>query len=142
MMAASGDAVRENGTTVLRLQLERNNEAPALARAAVVGFCQDRELSPSTIATLTLLTSEVVTNAVIHPEVAPPGHIGLHVRISHGTVRIEVSDAGSGFVPRPRDPDRLEGGYGLYLLDKAANRWGVQNDPNTTVWFELPTRPA
>jgi anti-sigma regulatory factor (Ser/Thr protein kinase) len=138
----SNDAVRENDCPVLRLQFEGNDEAPSLARAAMLGFCEDRELSPSTIATLTLLISEIVTNAVIHPDVEPPGLIGLCIRINRERIRIEVSDEGTGFTPQPRDPDRLDGGYGLYLVDKAASRWGVERTPSTTVWFELATTPA
>jgi anti-sigma regulatory factor (Ser/Thr protein kinase) len=138
-MSLSNDAVRENGCPALRLEFERNDEAPSLARAAVLGFCEDRDLSPSTIATLTLLISEVVTNAVIHPDADPPGVIALYVRIRDGRLRIEVSDDGSGFTPKARDPDRLDGGYGLYLVEKEAARWGVEQAPNTTVWFELKT---
>jgi anti-sigma regulatory factor (Ser/Thr protein kinase) len=139
--SAPKDAVRENDFPVLSLQFERNDEAPARARAAVLGFCEDR-LSPGMIATLVLLTSEIVTNAVIHPDLDPPGLIKLYARINDGTIRIEVSDEGSGFTPRPRDPDRLEGSYGLYLVDKQAARWGVEQAPNTTVWFELTMNAA
>jgi anti-sigma regulatory factor (Ser/Thr protein kinase) len=89
------------------------------------------------MATLTLLISEVVTNAVIHPDIDPPGPIGLSARIEQDTIRVEVTDEGPGFNPQPRDPDRLQGGYGLYLVDKEALRWGVERTPKTTVWFEL-----
>jgi anti-sigma regulatory factor (Ser/Thr protein kinase) len=138
-MPLSNDLVCGNGCPVLRLKFERNDEAPSLARAAVLGFCEDLDLSPSTVATLTLLVSEVVTNAVIHPDVDPPGPIALCARIGRGRIRIEVSDNGSGFTPKARDPDRLEGGYGLYLVEKEATCWGVEQAPTTTVWFELKT---
>jgi anti-sigma regulatory factor (Ser/Thr protein kinase) len=136
------DPAREADRPVLRLQLERNVEAASLARAAVLGFCEGRELSPGTIATLMLLTSEIVTNAVIHPDVDPPGLIGLYVRLNRDTVRIEVSDTGSGFTPQPRDPSRLQGGYGLYLVEKESKRWGVDQTPHTSVWFEVAREPA
>jgi anti-sigma regulatory factor (Ser/Thr protein kinase) len=139
MMSISKDAVREDDVPVLELQLERTSEAPSLARAAVAGFSDDRGLSPSTISTLVLLVSEIVTNAVIHPDADLPGMISLCARLDHGTVRIEVSDPGSGFTPSPRDPDHLAGGYGLYLLDKQSARWGVEPTPRTRVWFELDT---
>jgi len=136
-MPVSEDALR--GNDHLRLDLERNDEAPSLARAAILGFCEDRELSPSTLATLVLLTSEIVTNAVIHPDVEPPGLIRVYAQINHETIRIEVSDSGNGFVPHPRHHERLDGGYGLYLVEKEATRWGVEQAPQTTVWFELET---
>jgi anti-sigma regulatory factor (Ser/Thr protein kinase) len=51
---------------------------------------------------------------------------------------VSVTDAGDGFTPGRRDPERVEGGYGLFLLEKAASRWGVEASSPTTVWFELP----
>ena len=50
----------------------------------------------------------------------------------------EVIDQGDGernkveMVPEPS----LEGGWGLYLLDRVARRWGV-HEGSTHVWFEL-----
>ena len=35
-------------------------------------------------------------------------------------------------VPEPS----LEGGWGLYLLDRVARRWGV-HEGSTHVWFEI-----
>jgi anti-sigma regulatory factor (Ser/Thr protein kinase) len=137
MMHAPKDAVREDDRPVLDLELERNTEAPSLARAAISGFCQDRDLSPSTLATIMLLVSEVVTNAVIHPPVEPPGTIGIHAARGEGVIRIEVTDPGSGFTPKHRDPDLAGGGYGLYLLEKESARWGVKPAPRTVVWFEV-----
>ena len=129
--------VCENDRSVLELEFERNLEAPALARASIVGFCGDQDFSPSTMATLMLLVSEVVTNAVIHPDVESPGIVSLYARLDEERVRIEVSDPGRGFTPEPRDQSRQEGGYGLYLLDKEAASWGVEPEPQTTVWFEV-----
>ena len=137
MMSTSADAGREDQRPALQLELERNPEAPALARAAVVACCENRELSASTMETLRLLVSETVTNAVSHPDVDPPGVIGLSVNINKATVRVEVSDQGRGFTPQPRDPTQLGGNYGLFLVEKESANWGVEQRPHTTVWFEL-----
>jgi anti-sigma regulatory factor (Ser/Thr protein kinase) len=127
---------------VLKLALEQNREAPSLARAAITGFSEERNVSPTTLATLTLLVSEVVTNAVIHPDLEQPGEIQLCARISQDTIRVEVTDQGSGFTPRPRDATRSDRGYGLYLVEKQAQRWGVDRTDGTTVWFELALQAA
>jgi anti-sigma regulatory factor (Ser/Thr protein kinase) len=137
MTSASTDAGREDQRPALQLELERNPGAPALARAAVVACCQNRGLSPATMATLRLLVSETVTNAVTHPDVDPPGVIGLSVHIDEATVRVEISDQGRGFTPQPRDPTQLGGNYGLFLVEKESANWGVEQRPHTTVWFEL-----
>jgi hypothetical protein len=52
-------------------------------------------------------------------------------------VRVEVIDSGSGFAPEPRDPARATGGFGLFLVDTQAARWGVDREGGTRVWFEL-----
>ena len=54
------------------------------------------------------------------------------------TVRIEVCDHGEGFTPAPRNGALDEpGGFGLYLVGQLADRWGVETDEGTTVWFVL-----
>ena len=132
----------ERDPSILELELERNVDAPSLARAAIVGFCQDSESSPSTIATVMLLVSETVTNAVVHPDVTPPGKIELYARLDKEQIRVEVSDEGSGFTPKARNPGQLGGGFGLYLLEKEAARWGIESAPQTKVWFEVAIATA
>ncbi len=124
---------------MLRLELERNPEAPSLARAAIAGFFEERDVGVDALATLTLLVSELVSNAVIHSDAPPSSAIVLRARpLDDGSVRVEVTDQGSGFTPVPRDPERHRGGYGLYLVEKQATRWGVDKEDGVRVWFELP----
>ena len=54
-------------------------------------------------------------------------------------VRVEVIDRGGGFTPRPRDADR-DDGYGLFLVQTEAERWGVERADGTCVWFEMQLR--
>jgi anti-sigma regulatory factor (Ser/Thr protein kinase) len=122
---------------VLRVALGQDRGAPAAARAALGGFSEGRDVGPSTLATLQLLVSELVTNAVVHPDPSPPNNIRLYARIAQGLIRVEVTNSGSGFIPEPRDPARIAGGYGLFLLEKASTRWGFEVRHDTTVWFEL-----
>jgi anti-sigma regulatory factor (Ser/Thr protein kinase) len=138
----SSETQNHEGKPVLRLALEQNREAPSLARAAITGFSEDSNMGPATLATLTLLVSEVVTNAVIHPTLEQPGDIQLCARIVEGMIRVEVTDQGSGFTPTPRDATRTDRGYGIYLVEKQATRWGVDRDAGTTVWFELAIQAA
>lgn len=137
MMAASTRFGPEEPAKGLELELDRNPEAPSVARAAIVGFCEDKDVSSHATATLMLLTSEIVTNAVVHPDAEPEATLGFSARMDGDFIRIEVTDQGSGFTPKPRDPDQIGGGYGLYLLEAEANRWGVNTQARTTVWFEV-----
>jgi anti-sigma regulatory factor (Ser/Thr protein kinase) len=136
-MSVSSETQPHDEKSVLELELEQNREAPSLARAAIAGFSENRDLDAATLATLTLLVSEVVTNAVIHPDVEPPGGIRLSARIAKGQIRVEVTDEGSGFTPQPRDPAKSDRGYGLFLLEHQASAWGVERQAGNTVWFEL-----
>ena len=136
-MSVSSETPPHDEQSVLELELEHSREAPSMARAAISGFSENRDLDPATLATLTLLVSEVVTNAVIHPDVEPPCGIRLSARIADNRIRVEVTDEGAGFEPRPRDPTRSDRGYGLYLLEQQAAAWGVEQGSGNTVWFEL-----
>lgn len=127
-------------TPALHLALEPGPGAPAEARAAIAEFSENNGFDTDTLATLMLLVSEIVTNAVVHPEVQPPTEVSVLARVTGPTIRVEIADQGSGFAPEERDPSRVDGGYGLYLLDKAAARWGVECRGGTTVWFELPAQ--
>ena len=141
-MRLSTTASQERDPSTLELELERSVDAPSVARAAIVGFCQDSDSSPSTIATVMLLVSEIVTNAVVHPDVDPPGTVELFAQLGKDIIRVEVSDDGTGFTPKKRNPGQLGGGFGLYLLEKESARWGVESTPRTKVWFEVTVTPA
>ncbi|MFD6326855.1 SpoIIE family protein phosphatase [Streptomyces sp. NPDC058442] len=94
-----------------------------------------------------VLTSELVTNAVVH---AGTSADLLCLRSDDG-VRIEVADRYperevplQGSAATMGSPDR-EGGRGLQLCAALADRWGVEYSPTyKTVWFQLdvPERPA
>lgn len=86
-----------------------------------------------------LLVSELVTNAVRHVPAGEGDEITLVVERSNSHVRVEVCDQGPGFAPAPRvDGQDQASGWGLHILAKLADRWGVENDGGATVWFELP----
>jgi anti-sigma regulatory factor (Ser/Thr protein kinase) len=122
----------------LELALERNVQAPAIARAAISGLCDDLRLDGSIRQTLLLLVSEVVSNAVLHSTGPADAGITVTATVTPHAVQVAVTDPGEGFTPAERDPARMEGGYGLFLLEKAASRWGVDATIPTRVWFEVP----
>lgn len=93
------------------------------------------EFGDGDVDTLRLLVSEVVTNAVRHGGASRP--VELHATWN-SEVRVEVSDSGEGFTPAPRQgPWDEPGGFGLFLVGQLADRWGVETDGGTTVWFVL-----
>jgi len=110
--------------------------APATARKHLGDLCgawldTSRDLA-------ILLTSELVTNAVLHGE--PP--ITLTV-VGQGTgMRVEVADANPS-LPRPRQHVVGDiGGRGMALVADLASDWGSVSVPDDgkVVWFTLPER--
>lgn len=124
-------------TDSLTLSLRRDASAPASARAALSALLGAASLNGSFAQTAVLLVSELVSNAVLHSAAPADAAIELRCALQERRLRVSVTDAGAGFTPRPRDPGLVGAGYGLYLLEKAAHRWGVEGDGRTTVWFEL-----
>jgi anti-sigma regulatory factor (Ser/Thr protein kinase) len=128
--------------SAVRLELNRDAEAPGTARALVDGWCPDLAGGPPRRETLILLVSEVVTNAVLHSRGPADAPIRVTANVREDRIHVAVTDAGEGFTPAvPGDPAAGDGprigGYGLYVLDRAASRWGVEEDEGTRVWFEL-----
>jgi anti-sigma regulatory factor (Ser/Thr protein kinase) len=87
---------------------------------------------------LRLLVSELVTNSVRHAGLAPGEWIEFRVDVSGALVRVEVADRGPGFVTARSVPSMYQdSGWGLYLVEQIADRWGVSNEGGTCVWFEV-----
>ena len=95
------------------------------------------------LATVILLTSELVTNAVIHAQPPEDATIGLRIIRSDNRLRVEVTDSGSGFDPAARRrSDPGIGGLGLLLVARLSDRWGTTRRTSNQrqgfcVWFEL-----
>lgn len=91
-----------------------------------------------TVEAATLLVSELVTNSVRHSGMTPDSPVLLRICMRPSVVRIEVADQGSGFTFQRRStPLDQAGGWGLPLVERLSQRWGIQQGPPTTVWFEL-----
>lgn len=113
-------------------ELPRSHDAPWLARRSLA----DRfgvELEHDQLHRAKLLTSELVTNAVLHGT----GRIFLRADLNEDRVHVEVVDEGEGFEHRVTRChfDELTG-RGLGIVDSESSRWGV-HEGSTHVWFEL-----
>ena len=120
------------------VELPSSTEAPASARRALGRLTG--HVSEGRLRDLALLVSELVTNAVRH---AAGERLRLVVTVDARTLRVEVHDPGNGFEPRAPEPDPSRpSGWGLFLVDELADRWGVDRTPRTLVWFEMDADAA
>ena len=119
---------------LVNLRLAGGPEAASMARRAL-GRLEDG-LDQDTVDIIRLLVSELVTNSVRHAEARA---VDMRVQVSPEQVRLDVTDRGPGFefVEREHDQD-VEGGWGLYLVDRLADRWGISKEGGASrVWVEL-----
>ncbi len=124
-----------------RIELAAVPTSPARARHFVGDAAGVARLPSPVLEVLELLTSELVTNAVVHG--SPP--IELVVSIEERAIRVSVHDT-SAAPPRRRSATAVDiGGRGLALVDALAPRWRAEADrpgPGKTVWFELDRVPV
>ena len=115
------------------LHLEPVVESTPVARHWIAAHLRD--LPAEVTGCAALLTSELVTNAVLHA--ATPMSITLHTLPDR--IRIDVADGNPAF-PSVKDYGKdAATGRGLTLFNTLASNWGVQAvDGGKIVWFELP----
>jgi anti-sigma regulatory factor (Ser/Thr protein kinase) len=120
----------------IEVEFEAGPTAAISARSALQAL--DGRVDDELLADVRLLVSELVTNSVRHSGLQHHDVVRMQVQVSESTLRVEVADRGQGFEPQPRDADRSRpGGWGLYLVDHLADRWGVARDHLNRVWFEM-----
>lgn len=112
--------------------------SPASVRAArrfVTVACANLA-PPELVDDIRLLTSELVTNVIVHAR----SNVALGVRCHDRSVRVEVGDRSpappTSHQAGPEDP----AGRGMTLVETIASGWGVEERVDgKTVWFELGT---
>jgi anti-sigma regulatory factor (Ser/Thr protein kinase) len=133
---------RRDAVLAHKLELTGGPYAPATARARLVDMLAGR-LGEDDFFDVSVLVSELVTNAVRHAHADERETIVVHVAVAPEVLRVEVCDQGPGFEPRAvAGPRRDGGGNGLRLLARMSSSWGVATDDGTCVWFERAVQAA
>jgi anti-sigma regulatory factor (Ser/Thr protein kinase) len=122
----------------VRLYLTANTSAPSEARHAIDEL--EADLGNAVAENVRLLASELVTNSIRHSGAPNDRPIEFALSASPEVVRIEVLDRGTWRTPG-RDPDGTSG-WGLYLVDRLADRWGIEHGEGTRAWFEIDRQPS
>jgi anti-sigma regulatory factor (Ser/Thr protein kinase) len=117
--------------------IDGSHEAGGEARRALVAG--DGKLPAAARADVLLLLTELVTNAVRHGGAGPEQSLRVDVWQWPRRVRVEVVDPGTRFTQLRPGPRRdKSGGWGLFLVDRIADSWGVTRvAAGTCVWFEI-----
>jgi anti-sigma regulatory factor (Ser/Thr protein kinase) len=127
---------------VLEELLAPTPSAPRQARAAIRSRIS-HAVDPGAVECRAHVATELVTNAVGHAGLGDDEPILLRMHAGGGRLRLEVEDHGAGFhlhvggiegACRAGDGD---GGRGLMIVEKVADRWGLESREPTRVWAEL-----
>jgi anti-sigma regulatory factor (Ser/Thr protein kinase) len=130
---------RPNATVLGSLTIEGHPRQVSAARAFVARTLSATGLKVDSDAA-TLLTSEIVTNAIQHTKSGVDGGTVTIVVIGVPSgILVEVIDDGSAGVPLVKGDLYADAGHGLFMVQQLAAQWGYLRDPaGTTVWFHLP----
>lgn len=124
-------------TTDVTLRVGCDPQAPGAARRALIDEAGLDWLDDDVM----LVTSELVTNAVLHSGGSEYDEVYVEMHVSHGTVSVCVTDPGtSGGEAEPTEGEAPYGGFGLKLVDQLAERWGSERAEGgrLRVWAEVP----
>jgi anti-sigma regulatory factor (Ser/Thr protein kinase) len=114
------------------LQLPAEVTSVGAARAAVRSWAAEQGANPLGLEALTLITSELVANAVT----ATTEPVTVRFTLDGGLARLEVDDDAPGR-PVLREGSQ-HGGYGLRLVSELAETWGcIAGVGHKTVWAEV-----
>lgn len=103
------------------------------ARAFVTLVLERARDSDDVIMRAVMIVSELAGNAVLHAAT----DYSVCITRQGDTVRGEVADANRQ-LPRRADRPRDVGGRGLVIVAAAADRWGMEPEPDgKVVWFEI-----
>jgi anti-sigma regulatory factor (Ser/Thr protein kinase) len=120
------------------LRLPARPESAAAARRAIEAL----DMPDTLIADAKLLVSELVTNSVRHAGLGPEDYIQVTIRWSGSRLRVIVWDRTTDLALSPvvgqfRPAPGTDSGWGLFLVDRIAGRWGTSLDRRAGYWFEL-----
>ncbi|KAA1374789.1 SpoIIE family protein phosphatase [Aeromicrobium fastidiosum] len=116
----------------MSMQRDTGRATVAEARQFVVGSLEHWDVPPAVVDDLALITSELVTNALVH------GGAPVDLRLQHSGARVvlEVQDDAERQLPRARNPDDdEEHGRGIHIVEALSDEWGTRaTDRGKCVW--------
>lgn len=132
--SAATSAMQRGAEDALSLRIAGREDAAGAARRALSHLRV--EVDEPALETARLLVSELVGNSVKH---AGAESVGLEVIVTRSSLWAEVTDDGPGFERlSEQQMTASDSGWGLFLVERLADRWEVSSDgARTRVSFEL-----
>lgn len=120
---------------LLRLKLKCDERAPHVVRSSLARL-EDLE---RVVQDLLLISSELVTNAILHSGCRRTDELEVSLTRCEGGFCLAVADPGRSGRTADLAPVRPpgDGGFGLRIVDKLAARWGQARESGYLVWAEV-----
>ena len=111
--------------------------------ASVRRALEDLDLPQAALEEAQLLASELVSNSIRHARLSRFDDVKVTCSLSGTTLRVDVFDGSktplSPLAGSIRPSPGAESGWGLYLVDHIASRWGSMPG---RYWFQLDVSPG
>jgi len=119
----------------VRTMLNPHPTSVGAARRFVRDVLMSRQIPDRVVNTVELLTSEVVTNAILHGRSGPQ----LAIVVSDDVVRVSVRDLSPQLPVRRLTSVDDVSGRGVVIVEELASAWGVERERGggKQVWFEV-----
>lgn len=116
----------------MHLRLHDEQQAAAIARRTAASIL--RGTVPVDVEMVSLLVNELVVRVLHRADPREP----VDVRLEATPMMLRVTVAAA---PSPNGgqaaPTTLNAGWTLLMIDRIADRWGVDDDRSVRVWFEV-----
>jgi len=124
-----------DATQDVSIELPLEPESAARARAAISGLGGDA--AASSLDDVRILVSELVADALATEPRPAQAAINVEAQALDGATRVTVRFDGLTLRIPDETPRPAESGWGVYLVQTLANRWGTGREAGSTyVWFE------
>ena len=136
------DAASAEGVWRLELSVPADLSALADVRRSFDAF----GLPPGVREEAQLLVTELVSNSIRHAGLRAGERIRIWAGLSARRLKVIVRDRDDGQPSQPvgiagsiRPAPGAESGWGLFIVNQLATRWGAIHDGGAGYWFELDT---
>lgn len=124
-----------DGTERMEIQLPLEPESAQRARSAIAPLGAHADVS--SFDDVRLMVSELVCDALATEPRPADGAITMEAEVSGGLTQVKVRFDGLSLRLPATKPQPAEPGWGVYLVQTLATRWGARRENGSThVWFE------